>query len=425
MKKILLLLLTSFALFSVLTCTKKAKEQPVIVFNNGDTIVSVDEGIKQEVLVNINAPGQLEEVSFFYMPLTDTVKNPIGESVVNFPKPKRYSSKVLVEGKSEDYFFVVKAKDKNNKTAFANLLVKTSSHIPVDNVSENDNLKKESKSIVTTTKFKDLNTTFTSTSSVPSIPSNKKGQFIAGFNKNTLGSSLSIGNLKNNNAIQKLVDAQKNQNQIDLMFFYGKENGVTITSPGHDLAKKVFNNQQYGTQTWSTKRITYLSKFQSTIPFEKITMQDAENTFNNDESEKIVLNHLKENDIIFFQTENETLGVIRIKYIGENNQSVISFDVKLFAEGDEMSSTAMEEEVNVPNDNATTGDVYDEDASYDEEGMEIIEEGEEEEDMIEEEQIEVTGGASLDGSSLKFDEISFHLQPVSNIYSLGVNNLVG
>ncbi|MDR0710793.1 MAG: hypothetical protein LBF67_00400 [Prevotellaceae bacterium] len=251
---------------------------PVITFGeNNITEDVVEVGGSKDVLVVIQAAAKLKEVKYFKKRVKG--EEIPSKNITKFSNPKKFESTITLSDITSDIILVVEATDKRNRTTTAEFLVKTNRQ--------------------------------------PTAQSN----LLLGFNMlNSLGSSYSVKQSK----VLLLPEAKEAQQDVDFMFFYGKENGVTVAAPADEVVTRVFNNPSYGTQTWTNRNTTRFVKVN--LNYETASAEDITKALTGTGSTKV--NHMNDNDVVAFQTASGQIGLIKVFNIGPDSASTLNVNVR-------------------------------------------------------------------------------------------------
>ena len=251
---------------------------PVITFGeNNITEDVVEVGGSKDVLVAINAAARLKEVKYFKKRVNG--EEIPSKNITKFSNPKKFESTITLSDITSDIVLVVEATDKKNRTTTAEFLVKINSR--------------------------------------PTSQSN----LLLGFNMlNSLGSSYSVKQSK----VLLLPEAKEAQQDVDFMFFYGKENEVTVSAPADEVVTRVFNNFDYGVQTWTNRTAT---RFVTTnLDYDTASASDIAKALEGAVSSMV--NHMSDNDVVAFRTASGQTGVLKVFNIGPNSASTLNVNVR-------------------------------------------------------------------------------------------------
>ena len=115
--------------------------------------------------------------------------------------------------------------------------------------------------------------------------------------------------------------------KIDFLYYYNQENGNIIASPDSENAI----NQYFGTGSWDIRNSTRFNKVLNP-DYEFFNMIDNEylSDYSLNPTNITEINNIQEEDIIFFKTENDILGVFRIVRINEAD-STMDLTIKMRA----------------------------------------------------------------------------------------------
>ncbi|MDR0565797.1 MAG: hypothetical protein LBG47_01970 [Prevotellaceae bacterium] len=260
-----------------LSCNRNTTA-PIISFGeNNITEDAVEVGGSKDVLVVIKAAAKLKEVK--YLKKRVNGEEIPSKNITKFSNPKKFESTITLSDITSDIVLVVEATDKRNRTTTAEFLVKTNRH--------------------------------------PTSQSN----LLLGFNMlNSLGSSYSVKQSK----VLLLPEAKEAQQDVDFMFFYGKENGVTVAAPADEVATRVFNNSSYGVQTWTNRNTTRFVKVN--LDYDTASASDITKAL--EEAGSSMVNHLSNNDVVAFQTASGQIGLLKAFNIGPNSASTLNVSVR-------------------------------------------------------------------------------------------------
>jgi hypothetical protein len=259
-------------------CTRNTSAPTITFGGDNATEATVDLGGSLELLITVKADAKLKEVRYFKKKING--EEIPSKSVTKFSNPKKFESSITLRDITSDIVLVVEAVDRKNRTTTAEFVVKTGRQ--------------------------------------PTSKSNIR----LGFNKlNSVGSSYSVGQGK----ALLLYEAKKAQQDVDFMFFYGKENGVTVAAPSSNVVTRVFNNASYGVQTWTNRNETRFVKVN--LSYEAASTSDILSALNGGESSNMV-NHLNDSNVVAFQTASGQVGLIKISNIGPNSASTLHLSVR-------------------------------------------------------------------------------------------------
>jgi hypothetical protein len=278
MKKFIhLIVATQVVCLGIIGCSRNTSA-PVITFGeNNATEDVVEVGSSKDLLVVVNAAAKLKEVKYFKKKVNG--EEIPSKNITKFSNPKKFESTITLTDITSDIVLVVEATDKRNRTTTAEFLVKTKSQ--------------------------------------PTSQNN----VLLGFNMlNSLGSSYSVSQSK----VLLLPEANEAQQDVDFMFFYGVENGVTVSAPSDEVVTRVFNNTSYGVQTWSKHNKTRFVKVD--LDYETASASDIINALNG--TDNTMVNHLDDGNTIAFQTASGQTGLIKVFNIGPNSASTVNINVR-------------------------------------------------------------------------------------------------
>jgi hypothetical protein len=270
----------------VLTCwgvagCNRNTTPPAITFGSGETESTVASGEAKELTVQVKADAKLKEVKY-YRRVGDGEEIPYGVPVTKFSKPKKYECLVTLRDIVSDFVLVVEATDKKGRVTKSEFSVKVNS------------------------------------SAKPFV----QEKLYMGFNMiNTIGSSYSV----NRREVLLLNDAKTAQEEVDFMFFFGKENGITVAAPSDEVVTRVFNNRNYGTQTWGTRSETRFVKVN--LDFNGASREDIASAIG--AGSTTMVNHLQEGDTVAFQTASGQIGLLKIFNVGPNSASTFNLNVRV------------------------------------------------------------------------------------------------
>ena len=296
MKYIRFVAVMSIAAVSLFGC-KSNVTPPVITFGDSP-LASVKAGESKEVAIAVKTNGKLKRVSFFRKN-NEGEEELFGTPVVKFPNKGKYESVLTLQDISANVTLVVEAVDTKSQTSRAEYVVVVGD-------------LKDSVAAATAGE--------PAKSAAPSaVPA---GAMELGFNaNNTVGSSFGV----KNNAAFLLVNAKQSAEDIDMMFFNGPVNGVTITAPADTLAEKVFNNAAFGVQTWGTRNATVFVKVKTS--FEEVTLTDVEARLSRYGSTHV--SYLKEGGVVAFKTASGQIGVVQLTNLQDNATSTFNISVRV------------------------------------------------------------------------------------------------
>ncbi|MDR2815029.1 MAG: hypothetical protein LBB79_10320 [Prevotellaceae bacterium] len=269
---------TQVVWLGVFSCNRNTTA-PIITFGaNNATEEVIEVGGSKDVLVVINAETPLKEVRYFKKKVNG--EEIPSKQITRFSNPKKSESTITLSDITSDIVLVVEATDRENRTTTAEFLVK----IARQPTSQSD--------------------------------------LLLGFNMlNSLGSSYSVGQSK----VLLLHEAEEAQQDVDFMFFYGKENGVTVAAPSDEVVTRVFNDANYGVQTWSNHNSTRFVKV--TLDYETASASDIAKALEGGAGNSMV-NHMDNNDTVAFQTASGQIGLIKVFNIGPDSASTLSVNVR-------------------------------------------------------------------------------------------------
>jgi hypothetical protein len=285
----------SLVVLGVVGC-KNNVAPPTITF--GDTPAAVvNAGASKEVAISVKAPGKLKKISFF-------CKNANGEEelfappVMKFPLKDKYESVVTIQDINACIVFIVEAIDSKNQISRGEYVITISDSTAMSSAEP-----------------------ATATAETTTAPVSGDGIEI-GLNKNTtIGSSFRV----KKNKTADLYWAMQYSNSVDFMFFFGKNNGVSIVAPADELAESVFNNEGCGVALWETRNVTVLVK--SSIAYDAATLAEVETEVNTAQTTSVT--QLKAGDVVSFKTASGQIGVVRLAYVGDSNASTLNINVKV------------------------------------------------------------------------------------------------
>jgi hypothetical protein len=265
--------------------TEETKPDPVITLKSGANYVSTDKtfkaGEKYLVGVSIQSNGSDNLTNFFIKSDETTVVN----EPMNTDKFDKDFTLIKNTKKLEILTFTVM--DKDRKTATVTLNIK-------------------------------LDTLSTSAGKIKFISSIKLGA----QNNSSFGSFYSIGQ----NKVFLKSDAVNQQNQIDIVFFYGK-NLRTLSSPGMDSEGEIL-----GVNTWTTKRTTYFVSSVVTIEqFDKLTNDSlllTASKFGVDDWKR-KSKTATDGNIMFIKTEEGKFGLLKVISASGDVSGQIEFALKI------------------------------------------------------------------------------------------------
>ncbi|MGL4955658.1 MAG: hypothetical protein ACRC9X_00580 [Bacteroidales bacterium] len=270
-----------FVYSGFISCTKNTAA-PQITFGDKLTGATVVAGDAKDINVLVKAEGKLKEVKYFRKKVGEE-QVPFGSPVTKFASAKKYESLVTLRDISSDFVLVVEATDKKMRTTTAEFAI--------------------------------------------TIEGSSAAAFhraLLGFNKlNSVGSSFSVSK----GSVLLLERAKAEQSEVDFMFFYGVRNGITIAAPSDEVVTRVFNNRNYGVQTWGTRNTTYFVKANNIGNIETAKAEDITAVVNDANSTKV--NHLKNGDVVAFKTASGKIGLAQIVKTGPNSSSTLSVNVRV------------------------------------------------------------------------------------------------
>jgi hypothetical protein len=278
MKKFVhLVVATQVVCLGIIGCNRNTSA-PIITFGeNNATEDVVDVGSSKDLLVVVNAAAKLKEVKYFKKKVNG--EEIPSKNITKFSNPKKFESTITLSDITSDIVLVVEATDKRNRTTTAEFLVKTKSQ--------------------------------------PTSQNN----ILLGFNMlNSVGSSYSVSQ----NKVLLLPEANQEQQNVDFMFFDGVINGVTIAAPSDEVVTRVFNNTNYGVQTWTKLNKTRFVKV--SLDYETASASDITNALNG--TDNTMVNHLNDGDVVAFQTASGQTGLITIFNIGPDSASTFNINMR-------------------------------------------------------------------------------------------------
>jgi hypothetical protein len=293
MKKFFYLVMAVYIACLGMSACSRNTAAPEIIFGDNATETVVKAGESKEIAVLMKAEGKLKEIKYFRkQPGADAVDVPFETPVTKFNNPKKYECVITMHEITSNFVLVVEATDKKDRATRAEYLVQV-----------------EGQSV--------------------GAGAGAGAAFAAfyrnvrlGFNKlNSVGSSFCAATGK----VVLLADAKKAQSEVDFMFFYGAKNGVTIAAPSDRITNSVFNNQDYGVQTWGKRNATTFVKVN--IDFEKASLADVQAKL--DGSSKTMVNHLSNGEVVAFKTASGQIGLVKLTQVGADSASTLSVSVNM------------------------------------------------------------------------------------------------